>query len=1001
MRQVETEVVLAAAAAFQNVRLAAICRTMIKPVRILLAVVLMLARPAIADVVRPLQPALPDNFVGIPLDGGRTQAISVDPTGRQRIVIATQWGGFWRTVNGGARWAHLDGLHAVFAVDVAHAADGNTLIATQARDNGVVNGGGIYVSHDGGTSWTRPASAEPPLSARSPARKSGYGISWAPGSSRRAYVGTDFGVATTDDGGETWSHVAVETTSAPAGDLMQSSVLSILALPSNVVLATTRTGIYRSDDGGRGWRRIRSGDFSANFKLLDVSPVDADKVFAMQSYSTLFLYEVATNAWTQLALPGGGSRSPFVRVARNLDTGNAIDIWVGLGVNLGRATCANITCVKGLTSTSWTTLWRPQGVHDDSGHMGLDANGRPVLYGSDGGVFKPTDGTGNTWTRASVTGSGLDSYQITSLAGTNVDGPTPHTSLYFATQDNGLWSSPDGGQSWPASDCAEGFRMEAPPHSATNTGITVAYGKVGCGPSGNMFSDADFANQRAIPDVDTANNPVTNMGQAVLISPRNWIRWRTPPSANPELWVSNDDGLHWRRRATVSLQPAGMPRVASVPRLRPSTPTVLIPFFGARTLPNGDPRIGLIRLVNPLALGEVTLGDADLLYLPDGGSLGVRATEFDWQAVWAVQPTNPRYIIAPDIANNCVRITHDGGITFPCDANLTDLVLRGGALKMYDGDAWHLAVTHIKFHPSYPEQVFVGTRDAGVVWGRGNSWRIIDGSEAISYLTGFFPRADGVIYASSYGQGLWELDTRLHIRPFRPEVYCKMPCIFPGPDPTWLEHPDWKEWFRDKEVLIALGGRILGLKGKGKEMLVTVSAGTRIQRFVPGTVQPMNLLIEEGAKGVVPAKLGGKGPLTGVVFAKGEQLAAVVRGDLTETTGGAVPAGGGNKAPAPYLMLSSDAPGGALVLRKKDTLHIVAHNFEPGRGVHVEVDGVTIQKADADKAGDLHVKLERPDTLKAGQHRVRVVQKLDDRELSASATFATTDAEDNFERKKQ
>ena len=957
-----------------------------------------------ADEVLPFQPALPARFVGIPLDGGRTQAIAVDPTDEHKAIVATQWGGFWKTIDRGAHWAHLDRLHAVFAVDVAIGPDGRNVIATKARDNGVVNGGGIWVSHDGGVTWSSPPSAQPPASARSPARVSGYGISWAPGHPLRAFVGTDYGVAITDDAGETWRHVAVETTSAVSSDRMQSSVHSILALPGNVALAATRTGIYRYNGGGP-WMRVRTGDFTASFKLMDVSPVDPDKVFVMQDYSRLYLYEVAANTWTELALPGGSSRWPFVRVARTADGGSAIDIWVGLGVSLGRATCADISCVRRLTATSWTLLGRPEGIHDDSGFMGLNASARPVFYGSDGGLFRPTDATGATWARASVSDSGFNSYEITSLAGTTFLRPTRTTSLYFATQDNGLWASGDGGLTWPGVDCAEGFHVQAPAGATFSSGVTIAYGKVGCGPSGNMFNDPAFASPRAIPDVDTAGLALTDMGQAFFIKPHNWIRGRFPVGANPELWVSTDDGAHWRRRATVTLQLAGPPHLSV--DTTTGRAVAVVPCFGSSTWPSGDRRIGLIRLADPTATGEVTLGEAALLYLPAGGSLGQRATEFDWQAVFDVQPTDSTYIIAPDVANNCVRITHDGGVTFPCDAALTDLVLQSGALKMYDGDPWHLAVTHIKFDPRDASQVLVGTRDAGVVWGYAPGlWRVIDGSEVISYLTGFFRRDDGVIVASSYGQGLWELNVSVHSIPFPPHFYCAVPCVVPVPDPAdWMRYTDVDEFIRDKEVIIALRGEIVGLQTTPKKAIaVTVTPGTRVEYFVPKGAKRENVIVREGKPGIVTPKMKEKGPLTGIVVARG-QVASFVRSELLEPVGGPPQSGPQPPPPQrPHILLSSDASlAGSIVLRKNDTLHILARNFAPGE-VRVELDGqtvqkLTLQKVNIDQTGGFQITLARPSTLRAGQHQVRVVEAVDGKEVAAAATFAATDVDDDFRRK--
>src|SRR5262249_10925808 len=157
----------------------------------------------------------------------------------------------------------------------------------------------------------------PPADPRVPARMSAYGISWAPDDPQRVYVGTDYGVAVSSDQGSTWSHRMVETTSPVSDDRLQNSVMSILALPGDRVLALCRTGVYGSDDGGGTWRNLMTGDFSGGFKCIDVSPFDSDKVFVLRDYWNLYLYEVAADTWTHLPLPGGDSRGPFVRVSRS------------------------------------------------------------------------------------------------------------------------------------------------------------------------------------------------------------------------------------------------------------------------------------------------------------------------------------------------------------------------------------------------------------------------------------------------------------------------------------------------------------------------------------------------------------------------------------------------------------------------------------------------------------------------------------------------------------
>jgi photosystem II stability/assembly factor-like uncharacterized protein len=111
------------------------------------------------------------------IDGGRVQSIAAHPTNPNHIIFATQFGGLWKTEDGGTSWFHLAGLETVFAVDVGYAPDGATVIATLARDNAIDNGGGIWRSADAGFTWTKPATANPPVNARTPNRISGHALS--------------------------------------------------------------------------------------------------------------------------------------------------------------------------------------------------------------------------------------------------------------------------------------------------------------------------------------------------------------------------------------------------------------------------------------------------------------------------------------------------------------------------------------------------------------------------------------------------------------------------------------------------------------------------------------------------------------------------------------------------------------------------------------------------------------------------------------------------------
>ncbi|MCA9861067.1 MAG: hypothetical protein KC438_15170, partial [Thermomicrobiales bacterium] len=143
---------------------------------------------------------------------------------------------------------------------------------------------------------------------------------------------------------------------------------------------------------------------------------------------------------------------------------------------------------------------------------------------------------------------------------------------------------------------------------------------------------------------------------------------------------------------------------------------------------------------------------------PNDGSLGLRATEFDWQAVFAVDPRDWLFMIAPDIRNQRMMITRSAGLLWQENTQLTDLVLESGNLLMYK-HPYHMQVTHIGFDPYDGDRILVGTRDAGIMQSvdRGETWSKIAGSERALYVTGFFFQPNSDVIVSTYGRGLFRL----------------------------------------------------------------------------------------------------------------------------------------------------------------------------------------------------------------------------------------------------
>ncbi len=795
-----------------------------------------------SQLVSEYPPYLPDNFAGIPLNSGRCHSMTTHPVDRNIIITSNQIGGLWKTTNGGTTWSHLNGLHALFTSDVCFGPDGNTVICTRNIDNNFDNGGGIWVSRNGGATWSRPATGKIPVFTRRTTSKGvAWGISYDPDSTGKIFVGTSSGIAISSDNGATWRHAMLENTSRVNWqDSLQNQVMSVMAYGGNIAFALTRTGVFKTSDGGISWRNIQAGDFTfgGSFKLMDVWANlgvrgSSYGVFILKDYSTLLLYENYYDRWTTIPLPGGQSRGPFVRVSRAATSGYQ-SVWVGAGVVLYKITKSRLSSFRpGLVSAaSWLPLHRAEGIHDDSGFMGLDADRRITLYGSDGGLFKPLNTAGTRWTNACVRGSGMNSYQITDLAITNYSGIflglniAEMSALYFSTQDNGLWASGDRGVNWPNSDCAEGFHIEVKDRADFfDPTLQVAYGKVGCGPSGSMFSRTLFTNQRMVPTTSTSglNLGDSILGQAFLINGDNYSRMRFPIMGNQEGYVSLNGGANWRKRYEYS--GIGVRGVLHTSRVGADGPSRYWLPFAANGVTNSDgsDKIGLVLHLYPFRTNIATMNSTSIKYLPNNGSLGLRATEFDWQAVFGVNPIDYRHIIAPDIVNGVVKVSRDAGISWVTDNSLTNLVTRNGTTKMNNGIP-NIEVTHISWDPYHNNRILVGTRENGVILSDdgGNTWRRIANSPNMLFVTGFAFQPDNIVYVSTYGRGIWKIDFNVFVNsPL--EYYVCRSCTIIGSNLSAISIND----FSNHTVIEVRGGQITGIgfdKSKRPELQISEKA---------------------------------------------------------------------------------------------------------------------------------------------------------------------------------
>ena len=126
--------------------------------------------------------------------------------------------------------------------------------------------------------------------------------------------------------------------------------------------------------------------------------------------------------------------------------------------------------------------------------------------------------------------------------------------LYFATQDNHIWSSADGGKPLQNYSDGEGNSLEVRSAAVVGEPVTIAYFNVS---GGKRSAEALLQNSRPVPDLDQNGHSLSAAMTALSAPfylegagcPARWLRVRVPPADPPgEILISQNNGENWRKR---------------------------------------------------------------------------------------------------------------------------------------------------------------------------------------------------------------------------------------------------------------------------------------------------------------------------------------------------------------------------------------------------------------------------------------------------------------------
>jgi photosystem II stability/assembly factor-like uncharacterized protein len=616
-------------------------------------------------------------------------------------------------------------------------ANGNELVATVLNDTHTQSFVGVWMSRDGGNSWNQ--------AALRPCNNPPFGRQISFGPPPNIFVGTDCGLAASHDDGMTWNYV------------LQPGAPSVVSEPGPNFPGDPNSVIVDvCDAGGTPQRSLNNGNSftpapsrpGAGCASIAEDPGEANVLLAASTDGNFFESDTGGNTWTLIFGPGRGSRYPWVRTGPNY-MGLGFQAYFHNGSDMWLSNCAGPVPGNRCTPPTLFATF-PFGAHHDFGGIAVPPSSCKIYSASDGGIEISLGCAGPPFTE---TNKGFSALQIYRIAGTV---HSDHTDLYIATQDNGLWASPDGGVTWENPKEFDSYIVEAP-HSSVGPGQPVSY-LISSG-GGAFLASADLvsATPYSLPPNSLQYSDFYLLGGGNQGTP-SYLHTDDgcdPPSkAQCSLFVG-DTSANWTKKTpALPFKLSGMSRRPYISG-PPANPTVYVTTNKIDA--NGNWFDGLAKITG-INQPSLTIQTADN-GLGSLGTWGPDDSPFVIPRVVGVDPNNPQHLIAADISINKMVVSTTGGASWTPDDQLTNLVTDNGNLQFNSPNVGCQAHA-IAFDPSNGSRIFVGTEASGVIASldNGQTWFRVPGTKQISAISDFFfDEVRGFLYVASYGRGLWKI----------------------------------------------------------------------------------------------------------------------------------------------------------------------------------------------------------------------------------------------------
>ncbi|MCE2995286.1 MAG: WD40/YVTN/BNR-like repeat-containing protein [Cyclobacteriaceae bacterium] len=234
-----------------------------------------------------------------PYRGGRSAAVTGVPGKPNLYYMGSTGGGVWKTIDGGSTWSNIsDGFFGSSIGSIA-VSDWDNNVIYVGQGEGTVRGNvsyghGIWKSTDAGKTWSFSGLKESRHIPRIRIHPKNPDIVYAAVLGDLFKSSQERGVYKSEDGGKTWKRVLFANADAGAVDLCMdpnnprilfASMWRIRRTPYSLESGGEGSAIYKSTDGGETWKNISTNEGLPKglwgISGVAVSPVNSNRVFAI------------------------------------------------------------------------------------------------------------------------------------------------------------------------------------------------------------------------------------------------------------------------------------------------------------------------------------------------------------------------------------------------------------------------------------------------------------------------------------------------------------------------------------------------------------------------------------------------------------------------------------------------------------------------------------------------------------------------------------------------